>query len=97
MQNSWDDQNSWLVEENSTTFDNNLDSNICDSVTNHWLYFIFSGYLLPIISPRVRSFLKEFMSSLKNSEIGGNIVTLTEYGFEKIQSIENNKEMKESI
>ena len=73
------------------------DDNLCENITNHWLYFIFTGYLLPIISPRVRSFVKEFMSSLKNSEIGGNIVTLTEYGFEKIQSVENNKEMKDFI
>ena len=95
MQDSWDNQNSWYVEENNATFNSTTD--ICDSITNHWLYFIFTGYLLPFISPRVRSFIKEFTNSLKNSKIGGNIVTLTEYGFEKIQSIENNKEMKDFI
>ena len=95
MLGSWDNQNSWYVEENATSL--NESSDICDSVTNHWLYFIFTGYLIPIISPRVRSFFKEFLNSLKNSKIGGNIVTLTEYGFEKIQSIENNNEMKDFI
>ena len=95
MQGSWDNENSWYVEENSTLI--NPSTDICNSVTNHWLYFIFTGYLLPFISPRVRSFLKEFLNSLKNSKIGGNIVTLTEHGFDKIQSIENNKEMKDFI
>lgn len=95
MLGSWDSQNSWYIEENNTSLNESF--NICDSVTDHWLYFIFTGYLLPIISPRVRSFLKEFLNSIKNSKIGGNIVTLTEYGFEKIQSIENNNEMKDFI
>ena len=95
MHSSWDSQNSWYVEENNTL--NQSYSNICDSVTDHWLYFIFTGYLLPFISPRVRSFIKEFTNSLKNSDIGGNIVTLTEYGFYKIQLIENNDEMKDFI
>lgn len=95
MLGSWDNQNSWYIEENTTSL--NESSDICNSVTNHWLYFVFTGYLLPIISPRVRSFFKEFLNSLKNSKIGGNIVTLTEYGFEKVQSIENNNEMKDFI
>ena len=74
------------------------DSNeLCESVTNHWLYFIFSGYVLPLISPRVRDWLKESWSSCKNTSINGKFVTLTEFGFDKIQEIENNIEMKDYI
>ncbi len=74
-----------------------VDDNLCESVTNHWLYLIFTGYLLPIVSPRVRNFTKEFLNSLRNNKITGKVVTLTEYGFEKIQSIEENDEMKNFI
>jgi hypothetical protein len=72
-------------------------SDLCEEVTNHWLYFIFAGYVLPLISPRVRDWFKETLNTLKNNEITGQIVTLTEYGFDKIQEIENNKEMKNYI
>ena len=41
------------------------DNELCESVTNHWLYFIFSGYVLPLISPKVRDWLKEYWSSCK--------------------------------
>ena len=94
MDGSW----SWEEFTNSTNSTDLLSSsNLCEEVTNHWLYFIFSGYLLPLISPRVRDWLKERLNSLKNSSVGGKIVTLTEYGFQKIQDIENNDEMKEYI
>ena len=90
---------SWTWEEfnnssNSTIIDS---QNLCEDLTNHWLYFIFSGYLLPLISPRVRNWFKETINSLKNSTVGGKFVTLTEFGFQKIQDIENNDEMKEYI
>ena len=77
-------ENSWIWEDNSTIVN---DYNLCEDVTNHWLYFIFSGYLLPLISPRVRDWFKEFLNSMKNSEVGGKVVTLTEFGFQKIQDI----------
>lgn len=70
---------------------------MCENITNHWLYLIFTGYLLPILSPKVRDFAKEFVNSLKNNEITGKVVTLTEFGFQKIQEIENNDEMKNFI
>lgn len=73
------------------------DDNLCENITNHWLYFIFTGYLLPIISPKVRNYFKELINSLKNNEISGKVVTLTEFGFQKIQDIENNQEMKNFI
>ena len=90
------DSGSWIWDEytNQTNIDH---YNLCNDVTNHWLYFIFSGYLLPLISPRVRDWLKETLNSLKDSNVGGHIVTLTEFGFQKIQDIENNDEMKTYI
>ena len=74
----------------------NLDIS-CEEITNHWLYFIFSGYLVPLISPKMRGYFHELLNSCKNNEITGKIVTLTEFGFEKIQDIENNHEMKDFI
>jgi len=90
---------SWSWEEfnNTTNIDTLDNSNLCEEVTNHWLYFIFSGYLLPLISPRVRDWLKETLNSIKNNSVTGKLVTLTEYGFDKIQDIENDEEMKEFI
>ena len=36
----------WIWDEyDNSTLDNN--NNICENVTNHWLYFVFSGYVLP--------------------------------------------------
>ena len=90
----WDDYNNNTIL-NTTNIDFN--NNICENVTNHWLYFVFIGYLLPIVSPRVRDWFKETINSIKNSEVGGKVVTLTEYGFDKIQDIENDSEMKEFI
>ena len=58
---------------------------------------VFSGYLLPFISPRVREWLKETLNSLKSNDITGELVTLTEFGFNKIQDIENDEEMKNFI
>ena len=69
----------------------------CEGITNHWLYFIVSGYLLPLISPKVRRFFNEQINSLRNNEITGKVVTLTEFGFDKIQDIQNNHEMKNFI
>tara|TARA_A100001015_G_scaffold264562_1_gene312303 strand:- start:38 stop:409 length:372 start_codon:yes stop_codon:yes gene_type:complete len=90
-----EESESWIWDDyNNTTLNNN---NLCEEVTNHWLYFVFTGYLLPIISPRVRDWFKETINSIKNSQVGGEIVTLTEYGFDKIQDIENDSEMKEFI
>ena len=90
----WDDYNNDTIL-NTTNIDFN--NNICENVTNHWLYFVFTGYLLPLVSPRVRDWLSETINSIKNSEVGGKVVTLTEYGFDKIQDIENDSEMKEFI
>ena len=92
---------SWSWEEFNNTTDTTdtteINSDLCENVTNHWLYFVFTGYLLPIVSPRVRDWFKETINSLRNNKLTGEIVTLTEYGFNKIQDIEDNKEMKNFI
>ena len=90
----WDDYNNGTIL-NTTNIDFNND--VCENITNHWLYFVFTGYLLPLVSPKVRDWFKETINSIKNSEVGGKVVTLTEYGFDKIQDIENDLEMKEFI
>jgi hypothetical protein len=90
----WDDYNNDTIL-NTTNIDFNND--VCENITNHWLYFVFTGYLLPLVSPRVRDWFKETINSIKNSEVGGKVVTLTEYGFNKIQDIENDSEMKDFI
>ena len=88
-------EDSWSWEEiNNTT---EINSDLCENITNHWLYFVFTGYLLPILSPRVRDWFKETINSLRNNKLTGEIVTLTEYGFNKIQDIEDDKEMKNFI
>ena len=69
----------------------------CEQITNHWLYFIFTGYLVPLISPKFRRYLHEFINSCKNNEITGKVVTLTEFGFDKVQDIQNNHEMSNFI
>ena len=84
-----------MTNLNITNID--VNNNLCEEITNHWLYFIFSGYLLPLVSPRLRDWFKETVNSIKNNKVGGKIVTLTEYGFDKIQDIENDNEMKEFI
>ena len=89
MEDSW----SW-VEFNNTT---EINYDFCENITNHWLYFVFTGYLLPLVSPRVRDWMSETINSLKSNKITGELVTLTEYGFDKIQDIENDKEMKDFI
>ena len=89
---------SWSWEEFTNTTDiTDKTSDLCENVTNHWLYFIFTGYLLPLVSPRVREWIKETVNSLKNNKVTGQLVTLTEFGFNKIQDIESDEEMKEFI
>jgi hypothetical protein len=66
----------------------------CDDLTNNGLYLIFIGYLVPLLSPRLRNYGRELISSIKNvGKITGNIVSLTEYGFEKVQGLSTNAEM----
>ena len=58
------DSGSWIWDDytNVTNQDN-----FCNDVTNHWLYFVFSGYVLPLVSPRVRDWVKETLNSIKSN------------------------------
>ena len=43
------------------------------------------------------SLIKDKIHTLRNCKVTGQLVSLTEFGFEKIQDIEDNKEMKDYI
>jgi len=70
----------------------------CNDLTNNGLYVLFVGYVLPLLSPRVRNYGREVFSMIKNAgKVASNVVSLTEYGFEKIQDLTNNGEMVDFI
>ena len=80
---------------NTTSSNNLLD---CKDLTNNGLYMIFIGYVVPMFSPTLREYLKDAMVHFKNfGKVSGQIVSLTEFGFSKIQGINNNQEMIEFI
>ena len=81
----------------STTFETTYDVD-CEELTNNGLYLIFVGYLLPLLSPKVRDYGKEILSKFRNAgKVAGDLVSLTEFGFEKIQDLTDNKEMMKFI
>ena len=70
----------------------------CEDLTSNGLYFIFTGYILPLLSPRVRSYIKEVIVTIKNvGNVAGKAVSVTEYGFEKVQGLSTNDEMVDFI
>lgn len=82
---------SWDTILESSNFD-------CEELTNNSLYLIFVGYLLPLLSPKVRNYGRELLSHFRNAgKVAGDIVSLTEFGFEKIQDLSDNKEMVKFI
>ena len=85
-----------ITEYSSSSWDSG--SIDCEDLTNNNLYIIFVGYVVPLLSPRVRNYGRELLSHLKNAgKVAGNIVSVTEYGFEKIQDLSNNGEMVQFI
>ena len=79
--------------ENITTLitTNDID---CPDLTNNGLYLIFVGYLLPLLSPTMRIYFKDLLINLKNcGKVTGQLVSLTEFGFTKVQNINSNEEM----
>ena len=77
---------SWDSDGSNTT--------MCDEITNNYLYTLFVGYLIPLISPKVRNYCKECLSTILHfGNIAGDVVSLTEFGFEKVQDMKNNGEM----
>ena len=84
--------------ENITNFIENVDGSTtgfdCEDLTNNGLYMIFIGYLYPMLSPTLRSYMKDVLVSIKNvGKVTGQIVSLTEFGFSKLQGIKSNDEM----
>ena len=79
------------LSSNSWSSDIQLD---CNDLTNNGLYIIFAGYILPLLSPRVRNYGREVYSMIKNAgKVASELVSVTEYGFEKVQDLSDNKEM----
>jgi len=90
--------------ENETLFSSDSWSNgsentfDCNELTNNGLYLIFVGYLLPFLSPKVRDYGKEVLSVFRNmGRVASDVVSLTEFGFDKIQELSNNEEMSKFI
>ena len=84
--------------ENITDYIENVDGSTtgfdCEDLTNNGLYMIFIGYLYPMLSPTVRSYMKDVLVSIKNvGKVTGQIDSLTEFGFSKLQGIKSNDEM----
>ena len=84
-----------ITEYSSNSWDSVLD---CEDLSNNGLYILFVGYIVPLLSPKVRNYGRELLSHFKNAgKVAGNIVSVTEYGFEKIQDLSNNEEMAQFI
>ena len=83
--------------ENITSFMDITDGSAgfdCEDLTNNGLYMIFIGYLYPMLSQTVRSYMKDVLVSINNVwKVTGQIVSLTEFGFSKLQGIKSNDEM----
>lgn len=70
----------------------------CEELTNNNLYILLVGYLVPLLSPKVREYGKECLSIFRNAgKVAGDIVSITEFGFEKVQDLSNNSEMMNFI
>ena len=84
-----------ITDYSSSSWDSGID---CEDLTNNGLYIIFVGYLLPLLSPKMRNYGREVLSHMKNlGKVTGDIVSVTEFGFEKIQDLSNNSEMSHFI
>ena len=88
-----------ITDLSSDSWSNDLEQPFdCNEVTNNGLYVLFVGYLLPLLSPKVREYGKEVLSMFRSAgKVASNVVSLTEFGFEKIQNLSNNGEMSEFI
>ena len=65
-----------ITDLSSSSWSSPLETMIdCNDLTNNGLYFIFVGYVLPLLSPKVRDYGKELFSTIKNlGNIAGNEV-----------------------
>ena len=70
----------------------------CEDITNNGLYMIFIGYVYPLLSPTIRNYMKDIFIHVKNvGKVTGEIVSLTEFGFTKLQKIKNIEDMSKFI
>jgi hypothetical protein len=70
----------------------------CEDITNNGLYMIFIGYVYPLLSPTIRNYMKDMIIHVKNvGNVTGEIVSLTEFGFTKLQKIHNIEDMTKFI
>lgn len=70
----------------------------CEDITNNGLYMIFIGYVYPLLSPTIRNYMKDIFIHVKNvGKVTGEIVSLTEFGFTKLQKIHNIEDMAKFI
>ena len=77
----------------NTTITSNVSLD-CEDLSNNGLYMIFIGYIYPLFSPTMRSYLKDIFIHVKNvGKVSGEIVSLTEFGFTKVQKIHNLEDM----
>ena len=66
----------------------------CNEVTNNGLYLLFVGYLWPLLWPKIRNYGDQLILNFRNcGKVTSDVVSLTEFGFEKIQDLKNNDEM----
>ena len=88
-----------VTQFSSDSWSNDSEKNLdCNDLTNNGLYLIFVGYLLPFLSPKVRDYGKEVLSVFRNmGRVASDVVSLTEFGFDKIQELSNNEEMSKFI
>jgi hypothetical protein len=88
-----------VTQFSSESWSNGSEKNLdCNDLTNNGLYLIFVGYLLPFLSPKVRDYGKEVLSVFRNmGRVASDVVSLTEFGFDKIQGLSNNDEMSAFI
>lgn len=82
--------NETLVNETLVT-GNSID---CEDLTNNGLYMIFIGYIYPLLSPTFRTYMKDLFVTIKTAgKVSGQFVSLTEFGFSKLQEIKSNEDM----
>uniref|UniRef100_A0A6C0KZ63 Uncharacterized protein n=1 Tax=viral metagenome TaxID=1070528 RepID=A0A6C0KZ63_9ZZZZ len=82
----------------SGSWDSSLTNLDCNDLTNNGLYMIFIGYVVPLLSPTMRAYLKDIFATVKNvGRVSGQIVSLTEFGYTKVQGIKNNADMIDFI
>lgn len=86
--------------ENYTNITSYITTNTidCEDLTNNGLYMIFIGYIYPFFSPTIRNYVKDLFCHIKNvGKVSGEIVSLTEFGFTKLQKIHNINDMTKFI